>query len=245
MAKRGGDKIFQRQKKELKKQDFERQKEIKSKIPDIIIACEDEVSAPTYFQMIVKKLINSKLITQDSFVIANHNHNNPTGVLKDLTNHKCDNGKTYKNFEHKWIVIDRDIERVNGGGHNKEDFNNALSNAKRLQVDVAYCNDSFELWYLLHFDYRDTGIFRDEILKEVIKKLKAKDTHKFTNLDTQTIKQANYTKLLFEELLELQPTAIHNSKKLLSSYGTTHNPQIDNPSTTVHLLVEVLNCLNK
>ncbi|MDX9744880.1 MAG: RloB family protein [Arcobacteraceae bacterium] len=240
MARRGGDKLFSKT-KELKKQDFKREKENKNKVPDVIIACEDEVSAPTYFKMLVAKLIENKLITQNSFVIATHHKNHPTGVLEDLKNHKSNNGKKYKDFEHKWIVIDRDIQRVNGGGHKKEDFNNAIIGAKQSNVEVAYANDSFELWYLLHFDYRDTSILRDEILEKVIEKLKARNSHKFTKLDDENIKQENYTKLIFDELLELQETAIKNAQRLLASYGNSHNPENDNPSTTVHKLVQILN----
>jgi len=62
------------------------------------------------------------------------------------------NGLSYKDYEYKWIVIDRDSE-YRGGGHTKEDFKNTLNNAKNkrkdLHIDVAYSNDSFELWYLL------------------------------------------------------------------------------------------------
>jgi len=36
-------------------------------------------------------------------------------------------------------------------------------------------------------------------------------------------------------------TAVRNSKRLLKTYGKNLNPEKDNPSTTVHLLVEELN----
>lgn len=245
MARRGGDKIHNR-KKELKKSDFKRKLNDKKTVDDVIIACEDLVSSPTYFRMIMASLIKSKLITQDSLVIVKHGHSDPLGVLKDLKEHEED-GKKYYDFEHKWIVIDRDIERVNGGGHKKENFNNALKNAKsaksNLNVDVAYINDSFELWYLLHFSYRNTAISRDETVKQVIKKLKELEPHKFTKLNKDNIKQENYTKSIFEVLKPLQCTAIQNAKKLLASYGDSHNPESDNPSTTIHLLVEVLNLI--
>jgi len=244
--RRGGDKIHNR-KKELKRSDFNRQINNKNIIPDIIIACEDTVSAPTYFKMIVDDLIRKKIITQDSFVIAKHHHTNPIGVLNDLKSHQDINGKTYKSFDNKWIVIDRDIERVNGGGHKAEDFNNAVNNAlsKRsdLNVNVAYANDSFELWYLLHFEYRNTAILRDEILSQVIKRLKESDSHKFSKLTKDNIKQENYTKLIFETLKPLQDDAIKNAKKLLESYEEDHNPESDNPSTTIHDLVILLNTL--
>lgn len=248
MARRGqntSDKIFKRKKEEQTKIDNERQKAIKEKRVDIIIACEDSVSAPTYFKLIVQKLLDDKLITPDSFVIATPNHTNPSGVLEDLKNYKVSNGKTYKDFKHKWIVIDRDVERVNGGGHSKEDFNLALQKAKKDKVEVAYSNDAFELWYLLHFDYIPTALLRDEINKRLIKRLQKRDQYKFSKLDKESIKEAKYTKHIYEELVEYQEDAIKNAKKLLESYGNDHSPESDNPVTTVYQLVEVLKSLDK
>jgi hypothetical protein len=57
--RRGGDKIHNK-KKELEKKDFKRQVNDKMTVPDIIIACEDSVSSPTYFRMIVDNLIEKK-----------------------------------------------------------------------------------------------------------------------------------------------------------------------------------------
>lgn len=243
MARRsGGDKLFQKN-KEKRKADFKRATNDRDMVNDVLIACEDSVSSPTYFRMIIDQLIKAKKITQDSIVIVSHDGStHPTGVLKNLKNYKNQYGKTYKEFEHKWIVIDRDV-----GGHTAEDFNNAIKNAnnkrKNLNVDVAYANDSFELWYLLHFEYRTTAIIRDEIVQQVVKKLKELEHHKFASLDKDNIKQANYTKLIFEALLPLQSMAIENAKKLLKSYGENHNPEQDNPSTSIHKLVALLNKL--
>lgn len=246
MARRsGGDKLFQKN-KEKTKADFKRATNNRALIDDVIIACEDSVSSPTYFSMIIEQLIYEKKITQDSIVIVPHDGStHPTGVLNNLKTYKNSYGKTYKDFEHKWIVIDRDIEKVNGGGHTAEDFNNAITNAKNrrkdLNIEVAYANDSFELWYLLHFAYRDSAIIRDEIIVRVIEKLKEIEPHKFANLTKENIKQANYSKLIFETLLPCQSIAIKNAKKLLESYGENHEPQKDNPSTTIHQLVLLLN----
>ena len=112
-----------------------------------------------------------------------------------------------------------------------------------LHVDVAYAKDAFELWYLLHFEYRCTAILRDDIIEKVIEKLKQINPHKFSKLTKDNIKQDNYTKHIYEALLPLQETAVSNAKKLLSSYGEDHNPERDNPSTTIHRLVNILNNL--
>jgi len=53
MARRGGDKIFQK-KKEKEKKDFKRLTNNRAKRDDVLIACEDSVSSPTYFSMIIK-----------------------------------------------------------------------------------------------------------------------------------------------------------------------------------------------
>jgi len=246
--RRGGDKLFQK-KKELQKSDFQRKTNNKEKVNDIIIACEDAISAPAYLKKIVNDLISKKVITPDSFVIAEHNHTNPKGVLKDLKSYCDENGKTYKDFKHKWIVIDRDKERVNGGGHSPQDFNIAIQNAKskksNLNVNVAYSNDSFELWYLLHFDYLTTPFTRDEILERLINKLKSIEPYKFSQLNKDNIKQENYTNLIYDILLSHQGKAILNAENLLLSYGSNVNPEEDNPSTTLHQLVKVLNTLDK
>jgi len=147
MARRsGGDKIFQNRKE---KKDFKRTTNTRTKRDDIIIACEDSVSSPAYLNLIIKKLKSLRLITQDSEVIPHDGSTHPTGILNNLKKYKNEHNKGYKDFEHKWIVIDRDIERVHGGGHTTEDFNNAIRNAKNtrsnLNINVAYANDSFEL----------------------------------------------------------------------------------------------------
>jgi len=245
--RRGGDKLFQKN-REKTKREFNRSVNNKLLKDDIIIACEDSISSPTYFQMIINKLIAERKITQDSIVIVPHDGStHPTGVLSNLKSYTNTFGKTYKAFTHKWIVIDRDFEGVNGGGHTAEDFNNALANAKskksNLNIEVAYANDAFELWYLLHFEYRTTSISRDVLLKLVIKRLKQLDPYKFSKLNKENIKQSNYAKYIYEALLPLQKTAISNAQKLLSSYGDDHNPERDNPSTTIHCLVDILNNL--
>lgn len=241
----GGDKLFQKN-KEKEKKEFKRAANDRYTVNDVIIACEDSISSPTYFKMMIEQLIKEKKITQDSIVIVPHDGTtHPTGVLENLKSYKNQYGKTYKEFDHKWIVFDRDSEKVNGGGHTAQDFNSAIMNAKNgrknLNVDVAYANDTFELWYLLHFEYRITAIIRDEIVQEVIEKLKELEPNKFVNLNKENIKKENYSKYIFEILLDKQSIAINNATKLLESYGENHNPEADNPSTTIHLLVTLLN----
>ena len=65
------------------------------------------------------------------------------------------------------------------------------------------------------------------------------------NLTKDNIKSENYTKHIFDILLSHQEQAMQNAEKLLKSYGTLHNPDTDNPATTVHELVKLLTTIGK
>jgi len=85
MGRRGGDKIFQKNKQ--KKKDLEREKENRKTRAKIIIACEDSISSPAYFQEMIDKLIKKRNISPYSIVIVPHDgRTHPTGVLDNLKN---------------------------------------------------------------------------------------------------------------------------------------------------------------
>jgi hypothetical protein len=126
-------------------------------------------------------------------------------------------------YDQVWCVFDRDKN-----GNNTFDvrnFNEALRLAKSQNIQVAYTNDAFELWYLLHFNYHDTAIHRHDYI---------------TKLDK--LVEGGYEKndpRMFGKLESRMPIAQRNAKNLLAQYIPS-NPHGDDPSTTVHLLVEQL-----
>lgn len=211
------DKKAQRQKRK-----DDRKVNVKKELQRVILACEGSVTEKNYFQAIFNKLIQSKGIAKTSFVIAPHKHTDPKGVLQDLLNALEKDSE----FEYKWIVIDRDEMRPNGGGHPLENFNGAISSAQAQNINVAYSNPSFEIWYLLHFEYRNTPIDRDDVIKKLNK-------HVDYEKNSQTID---------EEILPFQKTAISQAKQLIEE-NLTLSPAENNPSTTVYKLVEQLNNL--
>jgi hypothetical protein len=223
MARRQCAERFESKKKARKqaKKDERRKENTKTERESVIIACEDSVSAPLYFRSIFKDLTENHVIAASSFVIVKHGHTDPQGVLQDLLEYPdCEY------FTHKWIVIDRDEERTNGGGHLLENYCQAITQAAKNKIKVAYSNPCFELWYLLHFEYRNTAIDRDEA---------------FENLE----QRIEYAKNKLPNLsIDQQNTAIRNAQNLIKSCIATNgqvNPETDNPSTTVHELVIVLN----
>lgn len=128
-----------------------------------------------------------------------------------------------KDYDRVWCVFDRDPSRAND---TKQRFNEALRLAKERDIKVAYSNECFEIWYLLHFNFYDTPIPRADYRKMLTKLL---DCDYEKNNDD-----------MYNKLEDKQPQAIKHSKKILASYQP-HNPESDNPATTVHLLVEELN----
>ncbi len=214
----------------------------------IIIACEDSVSAPTYFNSFLKKLKQKGKITQDSLIIPHTGRTHPTGVLDDLVIYRNEEGKGFKEFDYKWIVIDRDKESMQGSGHSKEDFEYALKKAKRLNIKVAYSNPSFELWYLLHFKRVIESIDRHEVIEEVIKELKKLDKDMFRNLAIGNIKTQKNTKKITKRIKRFKKIALKNAqflKRLHTTYKNRVNPESDNPLTNIDALIELFDKLSR
>ena len=121
-------------------------------------------------------------------------------------------------------MFERDIKPNNP--NDSQNFNSAINLASNNGINVAYSNDAFEVWYLLHFNYYNTPISR-KYYQNMLTKLLG---HKY---------EKNSQKI-YEELKDKQQDAIKHAKRLLQEYDRP-NPETDNPSTTVHLLVEELN----
>jgi hypothetical protein len=123
------------------------------------------------------------------------------------------------NYDQVWCVFDRDSFPA-------RNFNAALDLARWHGIKVAYSNESFELWYVLHFEFLNSGIHRADYITKLHRLL----GHRYEkNSD-----------MIYEELEERQPDAIRNAARLLALYSP-QNPERDNPSTTVYKLVTELN----
>ena len=142
-------------------------------------------------------------------------YDNTVGIVRDAINRM-----QHADYDQVWCVFDRDSFPV-------ENFNNALSLASERDIRVAYSNEAFELWYLLHFDFHDTAVSRQTY--------KTRLSQKFG------FEYAKNSPDIYELLEDKQQIAIRNATRLLDGYGEQHRPAYDNPCTTVHLLVQELN----
>ena len=134
------------------------------------------------------------------------------------------NDKFDPDYDVTWVVFDRDVDPKNSS--DKSNFNNALTLAERNGIQVAYSNDSFELWYLLHFQEVSGPLHRREI------------DHKLSIHLGRTYKSRHRSKIedLFDIVHSVQATALKRAENLYKKH-TGESPESANPSTTVHLLI--------
>ena len=177
------------------------------------IVCEGEKTEPNYFKKFSVN-VDIKLIKGEG---------KDTKSLVE-TAIELKNGLESDERDRVWCVFDRD--RNDQNPHDAQNFNAAITLAQTNGIKVAYSKDAFELWYLLHFNFYNTGISRQRY------------QNMLTNLLGHEYKKNSGT--IYEELKDKQQDAIKHAKRLLQEYEPP-NPETDNPSTTVHLLVEELN----
>ena len=102
---------------------------------------------------------------------------------------------------------------------------------KHNDVTPIWANECFELWYLLHFDYRVSAIGRNELYKKL--NTGSRLGHVYQKSD----------KSIYEELLDKQGTAIENCKRLVfvAKEEDPFFPWRRNTSTNAYEIVEQMN----
>lgn len=190
-----------------------RGRKFNTRVPNKIIRIytEGERTEPNYFNAIRNEL-QSNLIKIQVFGMGNH-----TLPLVDYVINKKDDDIDTE----WWVVFDAD---------GRTNFNQAVETAVKNNINVAYSNECFELWFLLHFDLITTSVGRKTFPDKLSKKL---------GFEYQ--KNSDIYNLIKDK----ENIAIQNAKKLEVQHnnsGITSFTKRD-PSTTVFKLVERLRSL--
>jgi len=139
---------------------------------------------------------------------------------------KCNEEKYLRKIDKVWAVFDRD-------SFPDENFDNAINKGEnsKPKVNCAWSNEAFELWYLLHFNFYNTGISRKQYKALIEKEIKNASRKK-------GFKYEKNSKEMFAILNKYgnQKFAIENSLKLESLYTNRKNAE-HNPCTMVHKLI--------
>lgn len=175
----------------------------------LLIVCEGEKTEPLYFSQfkIPKEIITIEGVGANTITL-----------VKQAIKQKA-------MYDQAWCVFDRD-------SFPKENINKAVDLARANKIKIAFSNECFELWYILHFCYIDTGIKRSQyaaILEPHIGKAYQKNDIS-----------------IFKLLEKNQPNAIKNAKRLAAEYSRSKESMSDwRPYTNVHELVAELKTIEK
>jgi hypothetical protein len=141
--------------------------------------------------------------------------------------------KSEYEYDEVWCVFDMDFKN---GANEYADFDNAIEKANILNYNVAYSNDSFELWFYLHYNKIEAQQLRTFYYEQLSQKLGI-------NYEREGKKYAFCQKLyaiLLNDEQASQERAIKNAEELYESQKhLVYHKQ--NPVTTVYKLVQTLN----
>lgn len=141
-------------------------------------------------------------------------------------------------INHVWILFDKDsfpkddfneaVNKINSKNDSDEKSDFGFTFEKRTNITWHSCssNESFELWYLLYYDYIDSKLQRNQYIeklreKDGLKHLSAKEIKSFENIHDVITLHGGSIK-----------NAIRNAIKLNKQNG------LENPSTYVVELAE-------
>ncbi|MCE2661986.1 MAG: RloB family protein [Microcystis sp. M53603_WE2] len=185
-----------------------------------LIVCEGEKTEVNYFKAFT---VPNKIEVR----VKGEGKNSLSLVEKAIK--IIDNLKQDDSFDQIWCVFDKD-------NCSKEQFNQAERLAKENNVKIAYSNEAFEIWFILHFQYLDIATSRSEYLTILTKQMQ-----KYGLLNEQEKYEKNREDM-YEKLKPYQRTAITNAAKLIQDRDEAKKHPFDaNPSTTVQELVQELN----
>ena len=205
--------MAKRQKKDHRTSDLSRRQGVREIKQSFLIVCEGEKTEPDYFKAFRMTTATVKAVGQAM--------NTMTLINKAISIREADQ-KRKKVYDQCWVVFDKDDFPA-------KDFNLAIQYAEKNGFRVAYSNQAFEYWFLLHYNLYTGAIHRSQY-KEMLTKL--------TGIPYS--KNEGYGAVIYNLLLSRQQQAINNAEIVLAeiSHG---NPAEEESSTTVQRLVIELN----
>ncbi len=195
-----------------------RKVETKSIRERFLIVCEGEKTEPNYFKS-MRCCLEPRTIEVE---ISGEGANTLSLVeiaisLRDKK--ERDSGIV---FDHTWIVFDRDSFKA-------DNFDNAIYRAEANEINSAWSNEAFELWYLLHFQERTSAMSRIDYEGVLTKHL----GEKYLKNDEKM-----YEKLRDQGDQDAAIRRAGNLRKQHKEHGTP--PSRSNPCTSVDKLVAKL-----
>ncbi len=199
-----------------------------------LIVCEDEKTEPNYF-----KQFQNQFPERTMYIRTVGTGRDPKGVIEQAIEKREEfklELEYCKEIDFVWVVFDKDDADENETKINR--FNDAFKIAEQENIQIAYSNEVFELWLLLHITYVDESkpLSRSEIYLKLQSQIR-KSADKYNDYEYNHYKPNNIVEIINEIGNEEQ--AIEKASKLLD-YHKNKKPIEANPSTKIHLLVKEL-----
>ncbi|MDR6563808.1 MULTISPECIES: RloB family protein [unclassified Arcicella] len=198
-----------------------------------LIVCEDEKTEPLYFSKFKSRIPEDTL-----YLKTVGTGRDPKGVVNKAIEEKLLlENIVKKEIDTVWVVFDKDSADENLT--KIKNFYDAFKNARENKFKIAYSNEVFELWLLLHLKEinSEKAIPRNEIYKLLESQIQK--THKYKSYTYDHKKPNPKTIDIIFELGDLK-LAIQRAK-VLDEKMKNIKPIDANPSTRVYLLIEELN----
>jgi hypothetical protein len=215
------------------REESKRKTQYKTKRKFYLIVCEGEKTEPNYFNSL-KSSLPKGVIELVNIDIEGTGMNTISIIDKTKKIRKSYEGQYLRKIDKVWAVFDKD-------SFPSEKFNNAIAKGEtsKPKVNCAWTNEAFELWYLLHFSYYNTGISRNQYQKLLEREIiRSSGIHDFKYKKNSTE--------MYDLLIKFgnQEFAINNAEKLDALYKDNRYAN-HNPRTKVHVLITELIKLSK
>lgn len=208
--------------KRIKRQaKIDKKRKVNTRTPQLtyLIICEGERTEPEYFKSLIAH--NNK----NTDILLVDIEGEGRGTVSLINKAIAKKNRSIKEYDKVWAVFDKD---------DFEDFNDAIRLANKNDINCAWSNESFELWYYLHFQFLDTGISRSDYIDRIEREIR-------TKTDDKSFKYAKKAKENYTLVTTL------GSEKLAIKYAEALCKKYDDenycnhlPCTKIHLLVNEL-----
>ena len=198
-----------------------REQGTRGKIVRFLIVCEGEKTEPNYFKAFTEHWSEVKEVNVKGCGCSTCQLINEAKRIQKILERK-----RQVSFDRVWLVFDKD---------DFKDFNKAIAEAKKEKMNCAWSNEAFELWYVLHFQYLDTGVDRKQYIEMIEDNVrKASEDRNF--------KYKKNAKDFYQILQKHgdEDFAFKNAEKLRNRHKGKSNYAAHNPRTEVDLLVNEL-----
>jgi len=189
--------------------------------PKIYVWSHTEKAEIEYFQAF-KRYLKTPLLMPKKIICWT-----PQELLKKIIQWKqkniCD-----EDYDQIWCIFDIDdfFKR------DKDGLMKAVQEASDNDIKIAYINECFELWILLHFQKVTAPLKRGKNIKTKIQK-------EFNKNKLGTFEKNNK---IFEMLLPFQSNALKNAVSIVKNYKKINWEEVmspkGNPSTSFHFLIK-------